>query len=166
MDENKVVRLPLWRSCLEDMQADGLQYGKTFTVEWFEGKLRSPCKSVQFGIGLSHIRQELEKDGFYLNGSGVSKNGLYIVQQAQANVETMHKHNRRSRRYIMRQIRLGHGTLENTLASILTTGERKRIEQGTHRAELQLLFMRRSESVKKALGDQMQAIAGTKRLKE
>lgn len=166
MEENSnVVKLPLWRSCLEDMRQEGLNYGKTFTVEWIEGKLRSKKDSVQFGIAVSRIRQELEKDGYYLNGSGATKNGLYCLQQEAANLATMKRHNRRSRRYVMRQIRLGHGTLENTLASLLTDGERKRIEQGTHRAELQLLFMRRTESVNKALGEKIKAISGTKRIR-
>lgn len=36
----ELVRLPLWRACAESMLAEGVEYGKTYTAEYFEQHLR------------------------------------------------------------------------------------------------------------------------------
>ena len=67
-DSEKTLRLPLWRNCLEEMIANGVDHGSLYSAEYFEESLKAKRDTMAFNLGLSEIRKRLEHRGLYLSG--------------------------------------------------------------------------------------------------
>ena len=152
-DDEKVTKLPLWRTCVEKMIEDGLFYSKTYSIEWFEGRLKVARSTPRFNFAIYRIRIEIEKLGFYLNGIGISKTGFYTLQQAEANIDTVMRHNTRSRRLLRRSVRLAMMTERE----MLTASQCTKMDQIMERQQIRLAFMRRTAGTVKALGGKQAA---------
>lgn len=139
------ARLPLWRNALEQLREDGLAYGKTWTVDFFEHHLRCPRTAKEFAFGMMALKQELEReDGYYLKSE---EDGARWSIVAAADHETVAStFDTKVRRYAVRAINLRSATLMNPEAN-LTAEDRRKMERNLERASLRLVLMSRASSV-------------------
>lgn len=140
--ENEIVRLPLWKNCLEEMRMSGVSYGQTFSAEYFETHLRCSRNDMRFGIAISEIRRELENDGFYLCGRGGNGNQFAILPPAN-NADQMLHYSRRAADALKRGVILG----TNTRLDTLTDSERRRHEGLLERMATKAALLQRSAQI-------------------
>lgn len=139
-------RLPLWKSCLEDMRKSGVQYGTQFTSEFFEERLSCDRNSMQFSLAISEIRRELEYDGFFLSGRGQKQSGFVILQPSE-NTAMMASYSKAASDALRRGVILG----TNTRLDTLSESERRRHEQMLERMAIKSALLQRASSVHKAI---------------
>lgn len=143
---NEVVRLPLWKSCLDNIRNAGVVYGQTFTAEYFEKQLRVTRDSMQFGLAISEIRRELEKDGFYLSGRG-QKGNQFVILPAESNADVMQHYSRAALDALKRGVILG----TNTRLDTLSVQDRRKHESTLEKMAIRVSLMRRSHQIYKAV---------------
>jgi hypothetical protein len=142
----QLVRLPLWKSCLEDMLASGINYGVTYPAEFFEKKLRCPRTDMRFGLAISEIRRGLEMHGFYLSGRGL-KGDSFIVLQPSANQDVMRSYSSAAVDALKRGVILG----TNTRLDLLNAEDRRRHESMLEKMAIRLVLMKRSGTIHREL---------------
>lgn len=142
IDSGEVRKLPLWKSCLEKMVSEGVEYGKTYPADFFEQELSQKRDSMKFGLDISEIRRGLEKLGFYLSGRGQGGN-QYIVLPPANNASVMSSYSRAALDALKRGVILG----TNTRLDTLSDSERKRHESILERLAIRSALMHRSVSV-------------------
>lgn len=120
----EVITLPEWKNCLAEMQKGKIEYGKTYSAEFFEKELKRDRDDLQFSLSISLIRRELEKDGFYLSGKGQNGN-QYVILQPENNSKIMHQYQRAAIDSLNRGVILG----TNTPLYLLKEGDRIKHEQ-------------------------------------
>lgn len=145
-DNQDVVRLPLWRNALDEMRKDVIAHGKTYEAEFFEKHLRCERDDMKFGLALSEIRRELEKDGFYLSGRG-QKGNQFVILPPSSNADVMLAYQRSAVDALKRGVILG----TNTRLDTLTDSERRRHEHLLERMAMKSVLMQRSGTIAKAL---------------
>lgn len=143
-EPNNVVRLPLWKSCVDDMREEGINHGKTYPAEYFEQKLRTQRDSMQFGLALSEIRRELEKDGFYLSGRGQNGN-QFLILPPENNRDVMASYQRQALDSLRRGVILG----TNTRLDLLPPEDRKKHESLLEKLAIRTALMQRSGAIAK-----------------
>lgn len=111
-----VRRLPLWKSCVEEMRVQGVDYGKVYTAEYFEQRLKCKRDEMEFGLAISEIRRDLETSGFYLSGRGQSGN-QYVILPPENNRGVMSGYQRAALDALKRGIILGTTTRLDTLSA-------------------------------------------------
>lgn len=139
-------RLPLWKGCLENMLAEGVNYGKVYNVEWFELQLSCKCDTRQFGLGVYKIRFELEKLGFYLQGH-VQREGKLVIIPREKNLGVARAKQRRSRKEQARTVNL----LTATTTAGLKPRMRASFEKETKRAIIRQMLIARAGRVAKVI---------------
>lgn len=144
--QNEVIRLPLWKSAFEEMQKQGVHYGQTWPAEFFETYLRCKRDDMRFGLAISEIRRELEKEGFYLSGRGQNGN-QFVVLQPENNVDVMAQYQRAAADALKRGVILG----TNTRLDTLKDAERKRHESMLERMAVKSILLSRSGRIKSVL---------------
>jgi len=127
----EVRRLPLWKNCLDSMRKIGIEYGSVFTADFFEAELSVPIKSIRFGVDVSRIRRELEREGFFLSGQGHNGQAFEIIPASQ-NHEVMGQYLRKSKDLTTRAVILG----TNTNVGLLTESQKVRHAQKLERAQM------------------------------
>lgn len=137
-----VVRLPLWRSCLERMIDEGVEYGKTYTAEFFMEHLKAEPDSMQFGLAISEIRRELEQKGYYLSGRG-GKQTQWVILQPQAHSDVMTHYNRLAMDALKRGVILG----TNTKLDLLEPADRKKHESILEKLAIRTALLSRSKPI-------------------
>lgn len=159
--ENKVTKLPLWKTCAEQMLEEGIDYGKTYPYQFFEDRLKADRNSIQFSIAISKIRHALLRKGFYLSGVGAQKHGCFCIQQPNANKATMTRMAKIAQRSLARGVILG----TNTPLEILQAGDRKKHEQILERLQLKYMFIRSPNRTARILGSKLKLLnaAGEKK---
>ncbi len=121
-NENEIVRLPLWKSCLDHMRETGIAYGQTFNAEYFEERLRCErTKQPHFSLAISEIRRALLEDGFYLSGRGGGGN-IFTILPPENNAKVMANLSRQAADALKRGVILG----TNTRIDTLSESERRR----------------------------------------
>lgn len=145
---NDVVKLPLWKNCLESMLADGIEYGKTYSSEFFEEQLKEKRKTMEFTLAVSAIRRELEKYGFYISGRGHDGN-QFIILPPENNADVMLKYQSAALDALKRGVILGTQTRLDTLGE----ADRRRHEKVLEKIAIRSVLMNRSKTVIKNLGD-------------
>lgn len=145
-EPNNVIRLPLWKSCLDDMRQEGVNHGKTYTAEFFEDKLKCERNSMQFGLALSEIRRELEKDGFYISGRGQSGN-QFVILPPENNQDVMAAYQRQALDALRRGVILG----TNTRLDLLPSADRKKHESLLEKIAIRTALMQRSGTIAKII---------------
>jgi hypothetical protein len=136
-------RLPLWRSCLEELRKKSmLNYGEVIDASFFEAQLQCERRSMEFGLAISEIRKELEADGFYLSGRGHRGEQFEIVPPA-VNADVMNAYSRAAVRALRRGVILG----TNTRLDTLTESERRRHEGLLERLAMRAVLVQRSQQV-------------------
>lgn len=85
-----IRRLPLWRNLLDELLAEGIEYGKKYDAERFEEALSCKRNTMQFGIAVHKIRTALEEKGFYLQGH-VMRDGILVVTPIERNLPAFQK---------------------------------------------------------------------------
>jgi len=143
---DKILKLPLWKNCLDEMRIEGVVYGKTYTAEYFEEQLKSPRDSMAFGLGIAEIRRELEKDGFYISGRGQKGNQFVILPPA-SNSNVMRGYQRQALDAMKRGVILG----TNTRLDLLSDDERKKHEALLEKMAVRTVLMNRSQSIVKVV---------------
>lgn len=145
----ELIRLPLWKQALADMRNDGLDYEKSWPVEFFEQRFRTTRDTQQFTFEMLELRQELEReDGYYFRSS---ENGrLYSIPPAAAHEDIARMFESKMSRYARRSVSLRYATLDNEKAD-LTDRDRAKLEQGAERASVRLALMSRVKSVEREL---------------
>lgn len=141
-----LVKLPLWRSALDELSRDGVNYGQTISAAWFEKHLRCERDSMQFGLAISEIRRELEKQGFYLSGRGQKRNQFVILPPA-SNSKVMENYGAMAVDALKRGVILG----TNTRLDSLNPSERQRHQGVLERMALKAVLLHRSQSIAKVL---------------
>jgi hypothetical protein len=139
-----IVRLPLWKSALDDLVREGVYYGQTIKAEWFEDRLRTKREAMQFGIAISEIRRELEVSGYYLSGRG-QKGNQFVILPPSSNADVMEHYSRAAADALKRGVILGTGTRLDTLSE----DERRRHEGILERMALKAVLLQRSARIKK-----------------
>ena len=145
MSENENPRrLPLWRTTVEEMLTDGIEYGQTFGADFFEAKLRSSRDTAAFSFGLSRIRRLLLDSGFYLDGRGQAGQAFTIIpagknKEQGAAYQSIAMHN----------LKRGLSLCINTRVDQLTAEERRLHEAFTERLANKFLVASRSEQIAK-----------------
>ena len=132
---NQVRKLPLWKSCLQKMEEEGLHYGTSFTVEWLEEQLSAKFGTIGFMIAIHDLRIELEKRGFAIAGSP-KKTGRYAILPAKDNAA-------------------------NTDMSELTPEEMKRHQSVLERARLRVALIDREKTLKRFLAKHAPRLLGS-----
>jgi hypothetical protein len=138
----ETVRLPLWRNALEKLQKDGIHHGQVITAEWFESELRARRDELEFCFGISEIRRELEKLGFYLSGRG-QKGNQFVILPPSSNASVMQGYSRRAMDSLKRGVILG----TNTRLDLLSEHERKRHETVLEKMAIRAALISRSAGV-------------------
>jgi hypothetical protein len=146
-ENNPVVRrMPLWRSALDDLMAEGVDYGKVIPALWFEERLKTARESMEFGLAISAIRRELEKKGFYLSGRGQNGNQFLIVPP-EGNADAMQHYSRLAVDALKRGVILG----THTRLDSLSAADRRRHESILEKLAIRSVLINRSASVAAAL---------------
>jgi hypothetical protein len=151
MNENEKTeglrRLPLWRTCLEELRARGqIQYGATIDATYLEQALDCSRDSIEFSFLVSNIRHELLEDGYYLSGRGQSGNQFVILPPA-SNADVMTAYAREAANALKRGVILG----TNTRLDTLSEADRKRHESVLERIATKAALVSRSQQIAKAL---------------
>lgn len=145
-NDTNLVRLPLWRSCVEKMLKDGVTYGQTFTAEYFEAELRCKRDSMQFWPAIVKIRRELEEHGFYLSGKG--QNGTqYVIVSPESNADVLLHFSRVAINSLRRGVILGTATPLN----LLSESDRRRHESILEKIAIRTALVQKSSSIGKVL---------------
>lgn len=140
--QNDVVRLPLWKACLDDMREEVVEYSKVYSAEFFEEKLKAPRDSMQFSLGISKIRHELKNDGFYLSGRG-QKGNSFVILPPESNADVMRSYSRAASQALSNGVILG----TNTRLDSLTPSQRKKHESLLEKMAVKAVLMQRSKQV-------------------
>lgn len=147
-DENELIRLPLWKNALEEMQKTGITHGQTWDAEFFEKQLRCTRDEMKFGLAISEIRRELEKDGFYLSGRG-QKGNQFVVLPPECNMEVMAAYQRSAIDALKRGVILG----TNTRLDMLSDADRAKHQRVLERMATKAVLMQRSTAIIKAINE-------------
>lgn len=139
---NETVRLPLWKNALDKMREEGITHGKTYEASWFEEHLKCERTDMRFGISVSEIRRELEKDGFYLSGRG-QKGNQFVILPPESNADVMVAYQRAALDALKRGVILG----TNTRLDSLKDSERRRHEALLQKMATKAILMQRSTQV-------------------
>lgn len=124
------------------MREEGIEFGKTYPSDYFEKSLSRKRNTMEFGLAISEIRRELEKDGFYLSGRG-QKGDQFVILPAEDNVSVMQGYNRRALDALKRGVILG----TNTPLQLLDSENRKRHEALLERMAVRTILIQRTQSV-------------------
>ena len=142
-----VIKLPEWKSCLEDMVKEGIDYGAVFATAWMEERLRCKRDTMRFGLDVSRIRTKLLEEGFYLSGRGANGERFEIVPAA-ANAQVMENLQAEAARALAKGVLLG----TNTRIDVLTDSERRKHEAMLEKLAVRAaLFSRRVPTLRKAM---------------
>lgn len=145
--EVEVLRLPLWKNCYEEMLRDGVDYGKSYTAEYFEDRLKSKRESMTFGLDISKIRSALLSHGFFLSGRG-QKGEQFVILDASANTSVMENFQTQAIKALRSGVILG----TNTRVDVLTAEERRKHESMLEKLAIRsALISRKIPTLKKAL---------------
>lgn len=150
MDNGTVRKLPLWKSCFEKMEAEGLEYGKIYPVHFFEHELSAKMSTIGYQTGIIEIRHELEQRGFWLKGSP-QRAGIYQIVMPDKNRKAMNDRQSRARSLIARAITLG----VNTDRRKLTADQVQKHDSVLNRAQLRLALIDRPRTIERFLQKHM-----------
>lgn len=143
---NEVIRLPLWKNALDEMRKEGITHGKTYDASFFEEQLKCERTDMRFGIAVSEIRRELEKDGFYLSGRG-QKGNQFVILPPESNADVMLAYQRAALDALKRGVILG----TNTRLDSLKDSDRRRHEALLQRMATKAVLMQRSQQCAKII---------------
>ena len=143
----EVLRLPLWKNCYEEMLRDGVDYGRTYTAEYFEEMLKTKRDSMTYGLDVSKIRAALLSHGFFLSGRG-QKGEQFVIVDASANTAVMENFQAQAIKALRSGVILG----TNTRVDVLTDEERRKHESMLERLAIRsALISRKIPFLKKAM---------------
>jgi hypothetical protein len=142
----EVIRLPLWKTCLDDMLNQGVNYGQVYESAWFEDKLKCPRDSMHFGLAISEIRRALEGKGYYLSGRG-QKGNQFVILPPESNQDVMSSYQRAATDSLKRGVILG----TNTRLDLLGEADRRKHESMLEKMAFKMVLLNRSQSVKKII---------------
>jgi hypothetical protein len=143
----EVVKLPEWKSCLQDMLDEGVEYGKSYDAEYFEKRLKQDRMSMRFSLDVSRIRSELLRHGYYLSGRG-GKGEVFEIVPAADNSGVMEQFQAAAAQALKRGVILG----TNTRVDMLSDAERRRHDSILEKLAIRTaLFSRRVPTLKKAM---------------
>jgi hypothetical protein len=142
----ETVRLPLWKNCIDEMRKQGIAYGQTFHAEFFETHLRTKRDSITFGLSISEIRRELEKDGYYLSGRG-GKGDQWQILPPESNSNVMECYQRAAVDALKRGVILGTATRLDTLSE----DQRRKHEAVLQRLAIRAALVSRAGRVERVL---------------
>lgn len=155
--ETEVLKLPLWKNCLENMIDGTVEHGKTYSAEFFEEQLKEKRETMKFGLAISEIRRELEKRGFYLSGRGQHGN-QFIILPAEGNQNVMLTYQRAAIDAMKRGVILG----TQTRLDLLNAHDRKQHEKILEKLAVRTALFTKSRTVMKALGEKGQKLLAGK----
>lgn len=141
-----LIRLPLWKSCVESMLAEGVAFGKTYSAEYFEQHLKCARGEMKFGLMISQIRRRLESSGFYLSGRGL-KGDSFIILEPNKNRDVMSSYASAALDALKRGVILG----TNTRVDLLTAEERRRHESMLEKLAARMIFCKKTKAVLKII---------------
>jgi hypothetical protein len=146
-DTIQVLRLPLWKNCLEAMIRDGVDHGKTYEAEFFENYFKTERTSMAFSLGVSQIRTALLEHGLFLSGRG-QKGDQFVILDAASNTRVMENFQHQAAVALRKGVILG----TNTRLDVLTDEERRRHESTLERLAIRSALMsRKIGAIKTAL---------------
>jgi hypothetical protein len=143
----EVIKMPEWKSCLDDMRSGDMDYGKSWPTTFFEVRLKCQRDTMRFGLDMSRIRTKLLEEGYYLSGRGAKGERFEIVPAA-ANSQVMENLQADAARALAKGVILG----TNTRIDLLTDAERRKHESMLEKLAVRAaLFSRRVPTIKKAM---------------
>jgi hypothetical protein len=154
---SETIRLPLWRTLAEQMLSAEIHYGDRFTIEFFEEGLRAKRDTMEFGIGVSMVRQVLEQSGFSLTQRGQDGEGL-LIRSAKENEAMMHAFDRGATKSFRRAVSLGSATDRTQL----NADELRRHEARLEHISVKAVLLQRSGQVAKIIAAHKPKLLETK----
>lgn len=145
-EEIEVLRLPLWKNALDEMRATGIAYGQVYESEFFENHLKCTRDDMKFGLAVSEIRRELEKDGFYLSGRG-QKGAQFVILMPESNSDVMAQYQRAALDSLKRGVILG----TNTRLDSLSDSDRRKHESLLQKMATKCVLMQRAGKIQEAM---------------
>lgn len=137
-----IRKLPLWKNALEEMLSSGIEYGKSYTAEWFEARLMCKRDTMQYGLEMAKIREALEHEGYAMSGRG-QKGDAQIILEAASNSAVMQSYQVQAAKALKRAVILG----ANTDTSQLKPSELAKHEKILERAAIKSALLGRSGKV-------------------
>ena len=156
-NDGEVLRLPLWKNALEELEQNGLSYGQTIGADWFEERLKQPRNSMRFGLDISKIRRELEHKGFYLTARG-QKGNQFVILPPESNRDVMAGYQREAIDALRRGVILG----TNTRLDTLSDADRRKHEGMLEKLAVKAALMQRSTQIFKAVSKYAPKLIETK----
>lgn len=142
----EITRLPLWRGALEQLQKNGVEHGQTISAEWFEERLKCKRDEMEFGLSMSAIRRELEKDGYHISGRGQG-GAQFIILPPENHAAVMAHYQRIAIDCLKRGVILGTATR----IDLLNAEDRRRHESLCEKMATRSVLMARSGQIAKAI---------------
>lgn len=160
-ESTEVLRLPLWRNCLDEMIREGATFGSAWPVRFFEDHFKEKLGSNKFSFAMIALRGAmLEETAYFLRSSESGK--LWDIPGEDWHIITRGpKWASQARRCLAKQIHVVSTTLANPAAK-LTEETRKKAEHQLHTASLRLLFFNRPNAVADALKKHAPKVLGPK----
>jgi hypothetical protein len=145
----EVLRLPLWRACLDEMRETGFTYQSKWPVEFFEERLRVKRDTQEFAFAMVDLRKAIEEeDGYKLKSS---ENGrVWSIPTGYGHEGVAHTFDNKVRSYMVRSINIRSATLQNPRAA-LTITERATMEKNLETASKKLVLVSRAVSISRVL---------------
>jgi hypothetical protein len=141
----EIVKLPLWKHCLDEMRKEGVEYRKVFPASFFERHLRTTADTMTYQLSVSEIRRALLADGFFLSGRGFKGNSFVILAPEQ-NADVMTSYARNALDTLKKAVTLG----SNTDTSALDDAQKRRHAGILERTALRLAFATKAPILAKA----------------
>lgn len=145
----EVIRLPLWKACVETMMAQGFTYETSWPVEFFEDKLKLKSNCVRFHMDMMQIIRFVEDETGYCIGQ--CDNGrTYQIPDAPGHEDVAQRRDRAVKTNARRAL-VGRQMLLNNPEANLSPEERKKVEDNSEKAARRYLLLRHEKKAISAL---------------
>jgi hypothetical protein len=140
-----LTRLPVWKNALAAMLAQGLDFERSWPVEFFENHFKAKFGSTEFQFAMLPLREAIKDDHKrYLRGR---ENGqLWDIPPAMYVEALAKRYRKQARRRAVVEVNLRTGALTD---AELSAQERQVMETGLERACVRLVLQARERAIVK-----------------
>lgn len=139
----------LWKRLLDELIEQGITFGKQYSLAYLEQRLLCKADTMQFGIYISHINDDLKTDGLYLSSRGQDGAGYIVLNEEDAEALACARVSR-SFNEMKRAMVLFGGLARNPDANI-SEQTKDRLLKNEEKAATRLALMRRPIGSKRKL---------------
>lgn len=154
---SNLIRLPLWKTCVDTMLKTGIEFGSVYKAEFFEEQLRCKRTDMKFSLAISQIRRRLESEGFYLSGQGL-KGDSFVILEPNQNRDVMSSYSSKALDALKRGVILG----TNTRMDLLSAEDRRRHESVLEKIAMRLMLCKKPKTFTDALKEANKLVQDSK----